>query len=343
MTLKGLVARITLTFIGVTGGSGAFSHAHATSEFHWSLGPSLPLSVQEIYPAVHNNQIYVAGGLTAGKDKFSVSDQVFRISADADGWQTLPSFPAPTHHAMLASAGGSLWAFGGFTESEDGQWNNSSAVYQFDEMQAEWVKRNPMPVRLSESISAVINGKVHLAGGRTSKDENYRWQHHLDSDWHGIFDPDSKVWQTGAPLPTPRNSACSVVYDNKWHVIGGRTVEGGNTNVHEVFDVSTDEWKTEKPMPEAAAGIACAVLDDSIFVFGGGYFDAQCCGVFYKVWRYELKRKRWSEAAVMPVPRHGLGAVTFDNAIWLIGGAAEAGPHDTRHTVSKFTLMKATQ
>ncbi len=334
---------LALAFAGAAVITSALSHAHAKSDFHWSLGPSLPLAVQEIYPVVHNNAIYVAGGLTAGEAQFSVSDQVFRLGADDSEWQELAPFPAPTHHAMLVSAGGSLWAFGGFTESEDGQWNNSAAVFQFNEQDSNWIKRNPMPVRLSESISAVINGKVHLAGGRTSKGHNYRWQHHQDSDWHGIFDPESKVWQTGAPLPTPRNSACSVVYDNKWHVIGGRTVDNGNTDVHEVFDVSTDEWTTEKAMPEAEAGIACAVLDKSIYVFGGEYFDEQGGGVFFKVWRYELERKRWSEATVMPVPRHGLGAVTFEDAIWLIGGAGKAGANDTRHTVSKFTVKKATK
>ena len=335
---------LALTFVGMVGVTAALSSAHAKSDFHWSLGPSLPLSLQEIYPAVHNNSIYVVGGLTAGEDKFSVSDQVFRLGVKDEAWQALKPFPVPTHHAMLVSAGGSLWAFGGFTESEDGQWNNSSSVFQFDENDGEWTKRNPMPVRLSESISAVINGKVHMAGGRTSDDgDNYRWQHHMDSDWHGIFDPESMVWQTGAPLPTPRNSACSIVYANKWHVIGGRTVNNGNTDVHEVFDSSTDEWTTEKPMPEPEAGIACAVLDKSIFVFGGEYLNEQGGGVFHKVWRYELERKRWTEAAVMPVPRHGLGAVSFDNAIWLIGGAAAAGAKDTRHTVSKFTVMKATK
>lgn len=329
-------------FIAVICGQSLLSTASAKSEFHWSIGPSLPLSVQEIYPAVHDNSIYVVGGLTAGKQAFSVSDQVFRLRQGDDKWQTLQAFPEPTHHVMLVSAGESLWAFGGFTESEDGQWTNSSSVYEFDDQSQTWQKRSPMPVRLSESISAVINGKVHLAGGRTARGKNYHWQHHLDSDWHGVYDPQTQVWKTAAPLPTPRNSACSVVYNNQWHVLGGRTVNKGNSSAHEVFDITTDEWKAEKPMPQPEAGTACALLGDSIFVFGGEYFDEQGGDVYPTVWRYELKRKRWSEAAIMPVPRHGLGAVTFDNAIWLIGGAAEAGAKDTRHTVSHFTQRKAT-
>ena len=153
-----------------------------------------------------------------------------------------------------------------------------------------------------------------------------------------MFDQETSEWQSATPIPTPRNSACSVVYDDKWHVIGGRTVDNGNTAVHEVFDAAKDIWITGKPMPEAEAGIGCAVLHGSIYVFGGEYFDDAGGGVFQKVWRYEINRKRWSEATVMPVPRHGLGAVSFEDAIWLIGGAGEAGAKDTRHIVSQFTV-----
>lgn len=312
----------------------------ASSDYHWAAGPSLPESVQEIYPAVHKGAIYVAGGLREGEKQFVVSDHVYRLKQGADQWQQLPDFPVPTHHAMLVSTDEQLWAFGGFTESDDGQWNNSAAVYVLDESNDTWVKKNPMPVKLSESISAVINGQVHLAGGRTTQKDNYSWRHHLDSDWHGVYDPEGGVWKTASPLPTPRNSACSVVIAGNWHVIGGRTVEGGNTAVHEVFDPLADAWITAKPMPEAEAGIACTVLGDSIYVFGGEYFDDNGGGVFHKVWRYEVNRKRWSEATVMPVPRHGLGAVTFDHRMWLIGGAGKAGPRDTRHSVSILEVKK---
>lgn len=313
-------------------------NAVAESNYHWQHGPSLPAPVQEIYPAVHKDSIYVAGGLTSGTPNFTVSEQVFRFQKGSKNWQTMPPFPVPVHHAMLVSAGDKLWSFGGFTENENGQWINSSAVWEFNESDGSWIKRNPMPVKLSESISAVINGKVHLAGGRTTTKDNYHWQHHMDSDWHGVFDPETSVWQSATPIPTPRNSACSVVYDDKWHVIGGRTVDNGNTAVHEVFDAAKDIWITGKPMPEAEAGIGCAVLHGSIYVFGGEYFDDAGGGVFHKVWRYEINRKRWSEATVMPVPRHGLGVVSFEDAIWLIGGAGEAGAKDTRHIVSQFTV-----
>ncbi|MEG3767942.1 kelch repeat-containing protein, partial [Alteromonas sp. 14N.309.X.WAT.G.H12] len=114
----------------------------------------------------------------------------------------------------------------------------------------------------------------------------------------------------------------------------------GNTGAHDIFDPVEDEWKEGKPLPVPAAGIGCVRYHDSIYVFGGESYGKPNANVFSKVWRYEIKRKRWRDVSVMPVPRHGLGVVTFDGAIWLIGGAGEAGAKETRNTVSKLTLVE---
>lgn len=39
----------------------------------------------------------------------------------------------------------------------------------------------------------------------------------------------------------------------------------------------------------------------------------------------------------MPTPRHGLGAVVLDNAIWLVGGATKPSGVDTSAVVEAFT------
>ncbi|MEG3768573.1 Kelch repeat-containing protein, partial [Alteromonas sp. 14N.309.X.WAT.G.H12] len=195
--------------------------SYGAEKYHWSIGPSLPLPVQEIYPTVHKEAIYVVGGLHEQDEHFGVSNAVYRLKKGARQWETLPPFPVAAHHVMLVSTGEHLWAFGGYSESAQGAWTNSAQVYLFDETQLTWHAHSTMPVKLSETIAAVIQGKVHLAGGRTTKSDNYSWHHHLDSDWHGVFDAEAGVWKTSSPLPIARNSACSVVSNGHWHVIGG--------------------------------------------------------------------------------------------------------------------------
>ncbi|QJR82506.1 galactose oxidase [Alteromonas pelagimontana] len=332
--VKWLVAGLWLT--------GTFASAIAAepvTNYRWSLGPSLPQPVQEIYPAVLHNAIYVAGGLRATETGgLNVSAHVYRLQKDQEKWQRLAPLPAPRHHPMLVAVKDNIWSFGGFVESDDGQWTNTNSVLMYDENVNEWAEKTPMPVALSETVSGILNGKIHIAGGRTpKKGSNGKWADQEDANWHGVFDPEAGVWQTAAPMPTSRNSACAVVAKGKWHVIGGRTVEEGNLDSHEIFDPATNEWVEGKPLPQPQAGLACAVLHGNIFAFGGEYFT-EGRGVFSSVWRYNLKREKWSQATVMPVPRHGLGAVSVDDAIWIIGGAAKAGANDTRSTVSKLKL-----
>jgi len=40
----------------------------------------------------------------------------------------------------------------------------------------------------------------------------------------------------------------------------------------------------------------------------------------------------------MPTPRHGLGAVTINNEIYVIGGAKLPGGNDTSAVLEKFVI-----
>ncbi|MBD3584600.1 galactose oxidase [Salinimonas sp. HHU 13199] len=308
-------------------------------DYYWSAGPALPQATQEIYPAVYGNEIYVAGGLSEGDEGITVKDTVYRLDASSESWQTLTKLPEPRHHAMLVARKDALWSFGGFVTAGDGQWVNTDSILRFDKATGTWEQKSPMPVTLSETVSVVLNDKIHLIGGRTVKGRaNGRWHDHTDTDWHGVYDSEAGVWKTATPLPTPRNSACAVEYQGKIHVIGGRQVDAGNLDTHEMYDPSTAQWQTLKPLPKKQAGLACVAYRHSIYVFGGEHF-IDGGAVFTHVWRYDIARKKWEQVSTMPMPRHGLGAVVFNDQVWLIGGATRAGADGTSAVVSKFKNM----
>ncbi|MCW8108576.1 galactose oxidase [Alteromonas ponticola] len=305
--------------------------------YRWESAPNMPSPLQEIYPALWGNRLVVAGGLAEGeREKLSVSADVYQLEHESKSWSTLPALPEPRHHVMLVQQSDAIWAFGGFVESEKGQWTNTDTVMVLRTQSGKWEKRNPLPLKLSETVSAVLNGNIHLASGRTLKaEDNGRWSDHIDTDWHAFFDEKSGVWKRLAPVPTSRNSACSVVINDDWHVIGGRTVNGGNVDVHEVYNDKTKRWKKLAPMPEARGGIACATDTQYIYVFGGEYFD-NGGGLYSDVLRYEVKRDRWKVVSSMPMATHGLGAVYWNSEIWIIGGAAQPGARKTKAAVVKF-------
>ncbi|MEW9796780.1 Kelch repeat-containing protein [Alteromonas sp. CYL-A6] len=314
--------------IGITAALSFFAQADVS----WEKSVPLPDPVQEIYPTVWQGSMVVGGGLYAHPaTRIAITDKVWR-GKPGETWEALPALPEKRHHPMLVGIADRLFSVGGFVETADGKWTNSADTYELTGQG--WQTRAPLPHPLAETVSAVIDGKLHVAGGRTPEgDKNGQWRDSTDTQWHGVYDPKTDTWHTAAPLPEAKNSACGVQVNGKWHVIGGRTKALVNLTSHHVYSPAGDVWTEAPAMPQAQGGLACAALNNTIYVFGGEYFEGEG-GVFSQVWAFDTEHQRWQAVSEMPVPRHGLGAVTIDDAIYVIGGAAKMGADDTRADVS---------
>ena len=161
---------------------------------------------------------------------------------------------------------------------------------------------------------------VHLAGGRADR-TNANWGDQRDIAVHQVFDSRTGRTTAAAPLPMARNSAASFVIDGRWHVVGGRTVGGGNSARHDVYDFDDDAWRDAAPLPQAQGGLAAASIGNNGYVFGGEYFSPDGGGVYSEVWEYDAGQIVGVMQAGMPVPRHGLGAVTVGAGIYVVAGA----------------------
>lgn len=312
---------------------------------NWTSGPALPIRVQEIYPAVLDGVLYVAGGLSPdeGEGRIGLSDRVFALEPGAASWRERARLPLPIHHPNLVALEREVYAIGGFTAANGGGWSMSSAVRVYNPRRNSWTRGQDMPAAYAETVCAAIDDRIHVVTGRRpAGSANAEWRDHADTNAHIILDAASGNWITGAPAPTARNSAAGAVLNGRLHVIGGRTVNGGNTAVHEVYDPAGDRWETAAPLPEpeagprGAGGLAAASLNGRIYAFGGEWFDTTGGGVYAQVWAYDPQADAWSETGRMPTPRHGLGAVTRDDAIWTLAGAGRAGGDDTSAAVEVF-------
>lgn len=179
-------------------------------------------------------------------------------------------------------------------------------------------------------------GLLHLAGGRSpAGTANANWQDQADQTHHFVLDAPGDTWRAAAPCLTARNSAAGAVIDGKLHIVGGRSVAGGNTAAHEVYDPAGDRWRTAAPMPQAQGGLAAAELGGKLYAFGGEFFD-NGGGVYAEAWAYDPATDIWAAIAPMPHPRHGLGAVTLDGVIHVIGGALKASGVETSALVEIY-------
>lgn len=294
----------------------------------WRLAAPMPYAVQQIYPALHRAEVWVAGGispLTRG-----ATERVLVLNPETGVWRDGPPLPAPAHHVHLATLGSDLYAIGGFLGGESRtRWICTPRVLKLTG--TEWIEGPALPKPMAEAVTTVIGNRVHLIGGRSPHGvDNSHWQDHSDVNDHFVFEADARAWVRAAPLPTARNSAAGVVLDGMIHVIAGRNVIGGQSPAHDIYNPATDRWSVGAPYPEPRGGLAAAALGGHIFVGGGEIFNPPSVGE--NLWKLD-SNGAWTHAYVMPTPRHGHGFVTVDSAIYIIGGARAVSSSATLNSV----------
>lgn len=318
---------------------GIFSPVVAAIE--WQTLTPMPQAVQEIYPAVHKGRIYVAGGLSDEIDltKQQMTSVVQVFDPETQRWTFGPDLPEPRHHAYLVSVTDQLFLFGGFIEANGGRWSASADVLLLDETSNSWHKVSTLPQPLTETTAVVLNGRVHLASGRSPLGpENAQWRDQQDVNWHWVFDPSTLSVTAATPLNIAFNSAAAVVLAEQFYLVGGRQVDGGNLAQLQRFDPVINQWQTLAALPQAQGGLAAAVLGEQLWVFGGEYFT-DGGGVYSEVWVYQAATDSWQEQGKMLLPRHGLGAVSIENTIYVLGGATEVGLKATSAVLERVVIL----
>lgn len=281
----------------------------------WRSAPPMPYAVQEIYPALHDDAIWIAGGFspqTLGATKRVI---VFNLASGA--WREGPELPEPSHHVHLASLNGALYAIGGFHAGFTRQnWICTARVLRLDGDR--WIDGPSLPKPVGEAVPLVHDGRIHLIGGRSPAGEaNTAWRDQADVDDHFVLTAGAGTWDRAAPLPLARNSAAGAVLDGALHVISGRTVSGGQTPAHDVYDPQTDTWREGAPYPEPRGGLAAATLGGAIIAGGGEIFEPGSVGTAL----YRYSAGAWQRAETLPTPRHGHGFVVANDALYALGGA----------------------
>ena len=317
----------------------------------WTPLASMPFPVQEIYPAPFRKSsdpgpsmkpkpmdlLVNAGGLTPDMP-YRVTDQVTFYDPAYDAWGFATPLPEPRHHIALVNNNGFLYGVGGFARNAAGGWQMRSQCWRLTDLKGRWEAMTPMPGPQAESATVSFNGFIHVAGGRSPiGSANLEWRDHIDTDQHWYFDAGDNRWRALAPMPTARNSTAGVVANGVFYVIGGRTVNGGNTNVVEVYDPLSDRWEAARPMPKAQGGLAAAVLNGKIYAFGGEYSQPEP-GVFPEVWEYDPDTDHWRGVSAMTHPRHGHGAVALGEAIYVLGGGEQYSGRQTSAVLDKFEI-----
>lgn len=296
----------------------------------------MPVSTQELYPAVHKGRLWVAGGIARRLGVPFFADGVWSYDPTSDKWRTEAYMEESRHHAAMVSSGDTLYILGGFEGSISSVWKMLDTIVVL--RGGAWTNYGQMPKPQAEGVLAHhSSGIVHLATGQTRKGEaNSERSDHTETEAHWRWDTRANTWEQAAPVPTPRNSATGGWFGNELIITGGRTAEG-NLAVTEIYDAREDRWREAAPLPLPQAGTASVVTGDSLIVFGGEIFQPRA-SVFPNVWRYRFASDRWEAMPDMPTPRHGIGAGLIGRRAFVIGGATAPGGSGTTNANEALVL-----
>jgi N-acetylneuraminic acid mutarotase len=302
----------------------------ATPAPRWSRTADATLARQEIYPAVLDGRIIVAGGVLSQPPGFT--DHVEAYDVKADRWTTLAPLPEGRHHIALAEASGKIYGIGGFSGAIP-DWRAHATVFVYDARANRWSAGPSLPAPRAEGVVASIKDKIYYIGGRVpTSPQAAHINAHADTSRAEALDIRSGRWERLPDAPSARNSAAAAVIDGKIYVVGGRQMvtqaDGRQRPVNvatlEVYDPATRRWETRSPMPQAQGGLAAAPYGGKLYAFGGEQF-VPGTKVFAEAWVYDPATDRWSALPAMPTPRHGLGAAVVGNRIFLMGGGEKVG------------------
>lgn len=314
--LRGVVAALAVIgMVGLVTGLPTPS-ALAQADEAWGERAPMLLPRSEASVAELNGKIYFIGGYPGAR---ITSDSVQVYDPQTDSWELGPPLPLPLHHTMASVANGRLYVIGGEAGNPTaGESVFQTGVYMLEEGADAWQTKAPMPTARSGGGSAVIDGKIYVAGGRPPRGSDL-----------AVYDPASDAWTVLPEIPTQRNHLGVAAIDGLLYVAGGRFGGGVGsemTDIMEIFDPATSTWRGGAPLLAPRAGVTSVVANGCLYLIGGEGNDAHPMGVYDLNERYDPSTNSWSTAAPLPLAMHGItGAAFLDGLIYVPGGATRRG------------------
>lgn len=248
--------------IYVIGGFGSTGEPLDTVEVYdpptneWRNVTPLPIAVHHPAAAVVDGRLFVVGGYTGGRVRWTPLGTVFEYDPSLNSWRGRAAMPTPRGALAVAAVGGRIYALGG---SHD-RVTNTHEVY--DVAADRWTSANGMPTARDHLAAVGLEGRVWAIGGR----ESFTGTQYANVE---IYDPSTDSWRTGTPLPSARGGLAATVLADRIFVFGGEAPLR-IWNANELYDRALNTWVAKAPMPTARHGHGAVVIDGRIYVVAGG-------------------------------------------------------------------------
>ncbi len=251
-----------------------------------------------------------------------------RVSAR---WQSRAPVPDARTEVSVTSDDSLIYLIGGYARGEGRRPATPRAMLVYDPARRTWRDGAPMPTPRGALAVAVLDGRIHAIGGNAAGGVDLEPHDHGVSasdrsvGTHEAYDPKRDTWTRLEPMPTARNHLGAAAIAGKIHVVGGRVPGDMELTTHEVYDPATDTWSEGPPVPTGRSGIAVVAHRGRLYVFGGETVRRFSSRTFEEAERFDPGTGRWELLPPMPTARHGLGAASLGEAIYVVSGGPEPG------------------
>ena len=233
-----------------------YHHAYDAKSDSWTELPQLPRGANHVGVATHGHGLYAFGGFI--EQNRTPHDESFVF--DGTTWKPIRRLPEASGAIACIANGDVIHLIGGAIGSDNRRSIDWHLVY--DPKADKYTRRQPMPLGRDHCGIVVVNGKVHIIGGRVDS-------FHTNSTLHHAYDPKTDGWTFLAPIPTPRSGHGCVWFKERIFCMGG---EGTNRVFGQVesYDPGKNRWEQHTPMLTPRHGMGAVVLGEAIYVAGGG-------------------------------------------------------------------------
>ena len=153
-------------------------------------------------------------------------------------------------------------------------------------------------------------------------------------------------WQKVVSMQEPRIKMAATVYQDNLVVVGGESSkpelnpeqQRGKSEKEvlksgELYQVNSKNWKTIPPMNEKRKDHALVSCNGYLYALGGTNEDRHLCSmerlceadIILSIEENEENETKWELMAPMPKSRHDFAAVSFKEAVYVIGGRNDDG------------------
>ncbi|MFD3163282.1 Kelch repeat-containing protein [Herpetosiphon sp. NSE202] len=280
-------------------------------EDHWELARTLPISLGEASGGIIGNKMYLVGESNGATAAFDLG---------ANSWNAgLAQRPYKSHSHSAQVWNQRLYLFGGAGTS-------AGKVQIYQPSSNSWSQGAAMPFATMAASSALIDGKIYVAGGIVSGNT---------ANYHALYDPAANTWTPLPTMPLARNGAAGGTDGRYFYLFGGRasgTTGAASADV-QIYDPLSQTWtsslsdQTIPPLPQARADLGQAIWYKGEFYLLGG---ADQSSVSDRVDVYNPVTKTWRSVAAMPTARQGHAPMLVGGRIYVPAGGTQATSSQSR-------------